>query len=139
MSLLENLKSHATKHQKLNRFSLQTPCPEQSHKHSQSHQSLYVNSSHPTREEVCLLFLILFLLLAKFHKQQKLAEHRYFLLTGYCSPATSAERNCSYSALQAAAVAEVKTAQSGQKKNKKTKNKKNNSSSGLLSGNGDPG
>lgn len=29
------------------------------------------------------------LLLAESHKQQMLAEHRYFLLTGYCSPATS--------------------------------------------------
>lgn len=39
------------------------------------------------------------LLLAKFHKQQKLAEHWYFLLTGYCSLATSGEYNCDYSSL----------------------------------------
>lgn len=75
------------------------------------------------------------MLLAKFHKQQKLAEHSYFLLTGYCSLATSAEYNCDYSGLQASAMTEVKIA----KLRKKKTQQKKTTSPGFLSRNRDPG
>lgn len=57
---LKNLKSYATEHQKINFFSLKIASTEHSHKHSQSINLFFVNSSHAVKEEVCLLFLILF-------------------------------------------------------------------------------
>lgn len=86
-----------------------------SHTHTHPvHPSLYVNSSHVAREEVCLLFLILFCFWQDFTNSRCWQNVDIFFLTGYCSPAARVEQNCSHSGLQALAVTEVRLQTAGE-------------------------